>query len=66
MRYIILKDGRYELFRILSIPAQRQDELGRNETGGNEDGEIAGVGDVLLVGGENGRLDEVPWAGSTQ
>jgi hypothetical protein len=25
---------------------------GRNETGGNEDGEIAGVGDVLLVGGE--------------
>lgn len=27
---------------------------GRNETGGNEDGEMAGVGDVLLVGGGNG------------
>ena len=38
----------------------RRDRMnwGRNETGGNEDGEIAGVGDVLLVGGGNGRLDE--------
>lgn len=34
---------------------------GRNETGGNEDGEIAGVGDVLLVGGE---MED--WMRSTQ
>lgn len=41
----------------------RKDRMswGRNETGGNEDGEIAGVGDVLLVGGE---MED--WMRSTQ
>jgi hypothetical protein len=52
MRYIILKDGRYGLLESSAFLRRDRMSWGRNETGGNEDGEIAGVGDVLLVGGE--------------